>query len=300
MKTALRKPLASLLVLGVLSTAVASTATAQAPIPDIQRSAQRSITGRITGVAFEDRNANGRRDPGEPVLPVARYKITAGGAPIVVNPRGRNADERACGAVFGETPYGVDLRPGTYFVMPIAGPGQYPTRPVISVTLRAQDVARVDLPFGLNPIAVAENCGVYEPARTAREPLGLVETAIANGFVTLPALVRQAGLFDTLSAGAFTIFAPTDLAFAQFTEDELNELRNDRARLRSILTYHVVPGVFNAASVVGATSLPTVNGKDLPVRVEGGQVFVGNARVIKTDIVATNGIIHVIDEVLVP
>ncbi|MCS6773398.1 MAG: fasciclin domain-containing protein, partial [Thermoflexales bacterium] len=70
--------------------------------------------------------------------------------------------------------------------------------------------------------------------------------------------------------------------------------------LRSILTYHVVPGVFNAASVVNATSLPTVNGKPLPVRVEGGEVFVGDARVVRTDIVATNGVIHLIDTVLTP
>ncbi|MCS6774223.1 MAG: fasciclin domain-containing protein, partial [Thermoflexales bacterium] len=277
MKTTLRKPLVTLLALSAVSAVIANSAVAQQPTPEIRRSAQRSINARITGVAFEDRNANGIRDAGEPALPVARYKITAGGAPIVVNPAGRTPDERACGAVFGERPYGVDVRPGIYFVIPIAGPGQYPTRPVIRVELAAQDVARVDLPFGINPIAVAENCGIFEPPITARDPFGLVETLTANGIATLPSLIRQAGLFATLSGGAFTIFAPTDLAFGQFTEDELNELRGDRARLRSILTYHVVPGVFNAASVVNATSLPTVNGKPLPVRVEGGEVFVGDA-----------------------
>lgn len=277
MKTTLRKSLVSLFVLSALSAAVA----ANAPVAYAQ-------TGRITGIAFEDRNGNGRRDAGEPVLSVARYKVTDGGRFFV------------CGPVFGNTPYSVGLRPGVYYVMPIAGPGQYATRPVIKAEIKGTETVQVDLPFGSNPLAVADNCGAYEPPRTARDPLGLVETAIANGFATLPQLINRAGLVGTLSGGTFTVFAPTDLAFAQLTEDELNAIAGDRALLRSILTYHVVPGVFTASSVVNAGTLTTVNGKTLTVRVEDGEVFINDARVIQTDVTAANGVIHVIDTVLVP
>ncbi|MDW8054226.1 MAG: fasciclin domain-containing protein [Anaerolineae bacterium] len=279
MKPTVRKPLIYL----VLASAVSASVVFSAPTASAQG------IGYIRGVAFEDRNGNGKRDAGEPALSVARFKITGGG------------NFWRCGAVFGETPFQVPVRAGTYFVMPVAGPGQYATVPVIRVSVEVGKSTQADLPFGSNPLAAADQCGEFQPKRTARVPLGIIETAIGAGFATLPSLIDQAGLFDTLSgSGPFTVFAPTDLAFAQFTEEELEALRADRARLRSILTFHVVPGALKAEDVLARGTLTTVNGATLRVRVEGGDVFVGDARVLKTDITAANGVIHVIDTVLVP
>lgn len=275
-----RKPL--LVVLAALGLVIASAAAAPSAV-----SAQ--ALGYIRGVAFEDRNGNGTRDVGEPALSVARFKITSGGT------------FWRCGAVFGETPFQVPVRPGTYFVMPIAGPGQYATVPVIRVVVEPGKSAEANLPFGLNPLAPAENCGEYQPKRTARVPMGLVETATGAGLTTLVSLIDQAGLFDTLSGrGSFTLFAPSDFAFAQLTEEQLEGLRSDRALLRSVLNYHLVPGIFRAERVAKALSLSTVNGKSLIVRVEEGEVYVGEARVVKTDVTAANGVIHIIDQVLLP
>ncbi|MDW8396303.1 MAG: fasciclin domain-containing protein [Anaerolineae bacterium] len=279
MKTNLRKSLLPLALAGAFCTNLIFA------VP----SASAQGLGYIRGIAFEDRNSNGKRDAGEPALSVARYKITGGG------------NFWRCGAVFGETPFQVPVRPGTYFVMPIAGPGEYPTVPVIRVTVELGKSAEADLPFGLNPLAPAENCGEYQPKRTARVPMGIVETATGAGLTTLVRLIDQAGLFDTLSGrGPFTVFAPTDLAFAEFTEEQLETLRADRALLRSVLNYHVVPGLFKADQVAKALALNTVNGKLLIVRTEGSEVFVGEARVLRTDITAANGVIHIIDGVLVP
>lgn len=266
---------------------VASTISA-ATIGSAQTALAQGL-GYVRGIAFEDTNGNGKRDPAEPALSVARFKITDGG------------NFWRCGAVFGETPYQVPLRAGTYFVMPIAGPGQYPTVPVIRVRVEPSKSVEANLPFGSNPLAVAENCGAYQPKRTAREPLGIPETILSTGSTTLVGLIEQAGLFETLSGrGPFTVFAPTDLAFAQLTEEELEALRNDRARLRSVLNYHVVPGLYKSEQVAKALGLGTANGKLLVVRVEDGDVFVGDARVIKTDIVAANGVVHLVDSVLLP
>ncbi|MCS7056335.1 MAG: fasciclin domain-containing protein [Thermoflexales bacterium] len=279
MKTNLRRSFALL----VIASAIGAAMSSYAPTVSAQG------LGYIRGIAFADANGNGKRDIGERALDVARFKITNGG------------NFWRCGAVFGETPFQVPVRPGTYFVMPIAGPGEYPTVPVIRVTVEAGKSAEADLPFGSNPLAVAENCGAYQPKRTARVPMGVVESANGAGLTTLTRLIDQAGLFETLSGrGPFTVFAPTDLAFAQFTEEELEALRADRSRLRAVLTYHVVPGLFKADQVAKALGLSTVNGKLLIVRTEGSDVFVGEARVIRTDITAANGVIHIIDGVLMP
>jgi len=280
MKPTIHKSIVYLALAGAIGASVAATTP----------TASAQGIGYIRGIAFEDRNGNGKRDAGEPVLSVARFKITGGG------------NFFRCGAVFGETPFQVPVEAGTYYVMPIGGPGQYPTVPVIKVQVEVGKSTQADLPFGLNPLFPAEQCGEFQPKRTARLPLGIIETAIGAGFATLPSLVDRAGLFDTLSGpGPFTVFAPTDLAFGQFTEEELEAIAADRNLLRSILTYHVVPGALKAEDVLARGTLTTVNGKTLTVSVDkNGDVFVGGARVLKTDIVAGNGIIHVIDTVLVP
>jgi uncharacterized surface protein with fasciclin (FAS1) repeats len=129
----------------------------------------------------------------------------------------------------------------------------------------------------------------------------IVETAVGAGsFTTLVAAVTAAGLVDTLSgAGPFTVFAPSDDAFAKLPAGTVEALLGDMPKLTAILTYHVVPGMMMAADVVKATSLATVQGQSLAVKVNGG-VKVDDATVVKTDIVTDNGVIHVIDSVLLP
>ena len=129
----------------------------------------------------------------------------------------------------------------------------------------------------------------------------IVETAVAAGsFSTLVAAVSAAGLVETLSgAGPFTVFAPSDDAFEKLPAGTVEALLGDLPKLTAILTYHVVPGMMMAADVVKATSLATVQGQSLTVKVNGG-VKVDDATVVKTDIVTDNGVIHVIDSVLLP
>jgi len=128
----------------------------------------------------------------------------------------------------------------------------------------------------------------------------IVETAVdAGNFKTLATALDKAGLIQTLKGkGPFTVFAPTDAAFAKIPKAELDALLADKAKLTSVLTYHVVPGSVMAKDVK-AGKVGTVEGGSLTVATEGG-VSVNEANVIKTDIVADNGVIHVIDRVLIP
>jgi transforming growth factor-beta-induced protein len=127
--------------------------------------------------------------------------------------------------------------------------------------------------------------------------------AEAGSFNTLVAAVKAAGLAETLSGkGPFTVFAPTDEAFAKLGKDAIADLLKpeNKAKLTSILTYHVVGGSVPAAAVVGMKSAKTVQGCDVAIVVKDGKVAVGGANVTKTDIMATNGVIHVIDSVILP
>jgi uncharacterized surface protein with fasciclin (FAS1) repeats len=130
----------------------------------------------------------------------------------------------------------------------------------------------------------------------------IVDTAVAAGaFSTLVKAVRAAGLVETLKGtGPFTVFAPTDEAFAKLPAGTLDAVLADKAKLAAILTYHVVPGKVMAADVVKLTSAKTVNGQTVKIAVDGGKVMVDGANVVKTDIAASNGVIHVIDAVLLP
>lgn len=130
----------------------------------------------------------------------------------------------------------------------------------------------------------------------------IVDTAVAAGnFTTLVAAVKAAGLVDTLKgAGPFTVFAPTDEAFAKLPAGTVDALLKDPAKLKKILLYHVVSGKVMAANVVKMKSAKTVEGGSLKISAKGGKVMVDNANVIKTDIVCDNGVIHVIDTVLMP
>jgi uncharacterized surface protein with fasciclin (FAS1) repeats len=128
----------------------------------------------------------------------------------------------------------------------------------------------------------------------------IVDTAVANGnFKTLAAALTAAGLIDTLKGpGPFTVFAPTDAAFAKIPKADLDALLKDKAKLTAILTYHVVPGKVMAKDVK-AGKVKTVQGSELTITTTGG-VMVDNAKVTATDVAADNGVIHVIDTVVIP
>lgn len=137
-------------------------------------------------------------------------------------------------------------------------------------------------------------------ALSAAHAKDIVDTAVAAGnFKTLATALQAAGLVDTLKGkGPFTVFAPTDEAFAKVPKADLDALLADKAKLTAVLTYHVVPGKVMAADVK-AGKVKTVQGSELTVSTTGG-VKVDAANVVKTDIVADNGVIHVIDSVVIP
>src|SRR6059058_5249351 len=130
----------------------------------------------------------------------------------------------------------------------------------------------------------------------------IVQTAVAAGqFKTLTKLVKQAGLAGVLQAkGPFTVFAPTDAAFAKVPKATLSALAKNKAKLRAVLLYHVEQGKLTAGKIVKLHSVKTLSGQSLKVRVSHGTVTIGGARVITADIHASNGVIHVIDKVLIP
>jgi uncharacterized surface protein with fasciclin (FAS1) repeats len=137
---------------------------------------------------------------------------------------------------------------------------------------------------------------------TAAAPKTIVQTAVAAGsFKTLASLLKKAGLVGTLQGkGPFTVFAPTDAAFAKLPKATLAALAKNKAKLRSVLLYHVVKGNVSAAKVVTLRSAKTLNGKAVSIRVNGGNVLVGGARVTTADVKASNGVIHVVNKVLIP
>ena len=128
----------------------------------------------------------------------------------------------------------------------------------------------------------------------------IVDTAVGAGtFKTLATALTAAGLIDTLKGkGPFTVFAPTDAAFAKIPKADLDALLKDKAKLTAVLTYHVVPGKVMAADVK-AGNVKTVQGSEITITTMGG-VMVNKAKVTATDIVADNGVIHVIDSVIMP
>jgi len=139
-------------------------------------------------------------------------------------------------------------------------------------------------------------------AAHAQEKKDIVDTAVGAGqFKTLAKALTAAGLIDTLkSKGPFTVFAPTDEAFAKLPKETLDALLKDNAKLMAVLTYHVVPGKVMAVDVVKLDSAKTVQGSAVKITVKDGKVMVNQANVVKTDIVTSNGVIHVIDAVILP
>jgi len=148
-------------------------------------------------------------------------------------------------------------------------------------------------------VAVGAPAATSKPV-TAKKNLG--RTAVAAGqFKTLVSLVKQAGLAKTLSGNArYTVFAPTDAAFAKVPKATLKALAADKAKLRAVLLYHVVAGRVTAAKVTKLRSAKTLNGATVQIRVRGGMVYVNGARVVKPNILASNGVVHVVNKVLTP
>lgn len=150
----------------------------------------------------------------------------------------------------------------------------------------------------------AASASAYESSAKKQAPADIVDTAVAAGaFNTLVAAVQAAGLVDTLKGeGPFTVFAPTDEAFAALPEGTVESLLQpeNRDQLVAVLTYHVVPGKVTAAEVVNLSEAATVNGANVTISSSYGKVKVDGATVVQADVMASNGVIHVIDQVILP
>lgn len=155
----------------------------------------------------------------------------------------------------------------------------------------------------LTPLIALVALATLSVGANAKTPKDIVSVASGAGeFKTLVAAVKAAGLVETLKGpGPFTVFAPTDSAFAKLPKGTVEELLKpeNKAKLTSILTYHVIAGKV-MSSQVKTMMAPTVNGQQLDVKVSGGKVMVNDATVVKADIPASNGVIHAIDTVLMP
>lgn len=150
-------------------------------------------------------------------------------------------------------------------------------------------------------LAVAMSLSVV-PSVRAEPKADIVDTAVAAGsFKTLAKALTEAGLVDTLKGkGPFTVFAPTDEAFAKLPKGTVEALLKDKKKLTAILTYHVVAGKVMAADAAKLTTAKTVNGQSIKISAKDGGVMINDAKVTKADIETANGVIHVIDTVILP
>jgi transforming growth factor-beta-induced protein len=179
------------------------------------------------------------------------------------------------------------------------------------VTIKVEDgkvrvngalVTKTDIAASNGTIHVIDTVILPPAVAEAAAKANIVQTAVAAGqFKTLATALTAAGLVETLAGeGPFTVFAPTDDAFAKLPAGTLEALLADKEALKKVLLHHVVPGTVKAADVVKLTSAKTAAGTDLAVKVDEGKVHIGAATVVKADVEAANGVIHVIDTVLVP
>jgi uncharacterized surface protein with fasciclin (FAS1) repeats len=153
-------------------------------------------------------------------------------------------------------------------------------------------------------VAAMLSLGIFASVAGQGHQKDIVDTAVAAGnFNTLAKALKAAGLLDTLKGpGPFTVFAPTDEAFAKLPAGTVEDLLKpeNKSKLVSILTYHVVPGEIRASQIVKMASAKTVQGQPLSISSKGGSVMIDDANVVKTDIEASNGVIYVIDAVMIP
>jgi uncharacterized surface protein with fasciclin (FAS1) repeats len=169
------------------------------------------------------------------------------------------------------------------------------TRTRLFVAIAATAVAAALIP------AAGSTAPTVSPA-AGRADKNIVQTAAAGQFTTLIKLVKQAGLAGALSApGPLTVFAPTDAAFAKVPKKTLAALAKDRVQLRRVLLYHVVSGEVMASKIVGLKSAKTLAKRPVAISVRTGSVYLNRSvKVVKTDIGASNGVIHVVNAVLIP
>ncbi|WP_242025596.1 fasciclin domain-containing protein [Leptolyngbya sp. FACHB-36] len=194
-----------------------------------------------------------------------------------------------------QAPTSKPVTPTTPDVAPTAPAGTSPSAPVVIPAPTEAPTAAPVAPAEATPTETA-------PASTSQSST-IVDVAAANSsFKTLVAAVKAAGLEETLAGtGPFTVFAPTDAAFAALPKGTLAALLKpeNKAKLRKVLTYHVVPGAV-ASNTIKPGKVKTVEGNSVTLRTSGGQVLVNNAKVTAADISASNGVIHVIDKVILP
>ncbi len=160
----------------------------------------------------------------------------------------------------------------------------------------------VGIPALVGADETGSSCGACPNSKMAKAEKDIVDTAVGAGsFNTLVAAVKAAGLVDTLKGnGPFTVFAPSDEAFAKLPAGTVEGLLKDKAALTQILTYHVVAGAVPASKVTGIKWAETVNGQSARITMKDGSVYIDDARVVATDIFTSNGVIHVIDKVILP
>jgi uncharacterized surface protein with fasciclin (FAS1) repeats len=174
---------------------------------------------------------------------------------------------------------------------------------MISRSIFGMLCAAIVLAFTTTTLFAQEPMPKPAPAKAmASDKKDIIETAVAAGnFKTLATALTEAGLIETLKgSGPFTVFAPTDEAFAKIPKADLDALLKDKKKLTAVLTYHVVSGKVMAADAAKLTSAKTVNGAELKIAASGGSVKIDNANVSKADIECSNGVIHVIDAVIMP
>jgi uncharacterized surface protein with fasciclin (FAS1) repeats len=152
------------------------------------------------------------------------------------------------------------------------------------------------------PVALLASAFIGYSAMSQRAEKDIVDTAVGAGqFNTLVKLVQEAGLVDALRGeGPFTVFAPTDEAFAKLPKKQVDALLKDKEALRRVLLYHVVQGKVMASDVTKMRSAKTLQGQNINIRVRNNVVRINDAKVVKADIVCSNGVIHVIDKVILP
>lgn len=156
--------------------------------------------------------------------------------------------------------------------------------------------------IALGMLSLVQSTSLHADSKPCPQSKTIVEIAATTpGFETLVTAVKEAGLVATLNSnGPFTVFAPTNEAFAKIPKADLEALLQDKQALTNVLLYHVVPGKLAASDVLKKNGLKMANGKRTKLSVEGGKAFINSSQIVMTDIFASNGVIHVIDEVLLP
>ncbi|MCW1969969.1 MAG: fasciclin domain-containing protein [Anaerolineae bacterium] len=233
----------------------------------------------VRGTAFIDSNMNGRRDVGEATLGHAYYKITDGGGWFT------------CGNVGLDGSYGVPTTSDNLIVMPIAPPGYKTTTPYIRTTAGGAASLGNDMGFIPDTSAKLDGCDQYNPPRAGLQNVPNTLRSY-NTFTQLLAAAEKAGLLNALTNGEYTIFAPTDVAFQSTSVANLSA-----DQLTAILNNHIVKGRYDSAALNQAQSLKTLSGRDLGLQ-NGGQLKINGVNVVRTNLNATNGVIHAIDAVI--